>query len=97
MTTLKDYQLRGLLSRKVVEGLKPFPGLGNSRADSVQHRFDDETEMDGREYISRKYGLYREAGETNQDNIVRRIHDGLDPTLAAAIPLRGANNIMNDF
>jgi hypothetical protein len=67
------------------------------KADSIQHRFDDETEIDIREYISRKYGLYREAGETNQDNIVRRIHDGLDPTLAAAVPLRGANNTMNDF
>src|ERR1700731_3883790 len=53
--------------------------------------------MDVREYISRKYGLYREAGETNQDNIVRRIHDGLDPTLAAAVPLRGTNNTMKDF
>jgi hypothetical protein len=63
----------------------------------MQPRFDDETEMDGREHISRKYGLYREADETNQDNIVRRIHGGLDPTLAAAIPLRGANNTMNDF
>ena len=73
------------------------PSQALVKADSMQHRFDDETEMDVREYISRKYGLYREAGETNQDNIVRRIHDGLDPTLAAAVPLRGANNTMNDF
>ena len=54
--------------------------------------------MDVRGYISAKYGLYVEAGETNQDNIVRRIYDGLNPTLAAAVPLRSAKtNIINDF
>jgi hypothetical protein len=73
------------------------PSQALVQADSMHHSFANESELDVREYISRKHGLYVEAGETNQDNIVRRIHDGLDPTLAAAVTLRASNNTMNDF
>lgn len=48
------------------------------KADYIHQSFEDKSDLDVREYISRKNGLYMEAGETNQENIVRRIHDGLD-------------------
>jgi hypothetical protein len=68
-----------------------------SKADRLEHSFKDESVLDVREYITRKYGLYVEAGEKDQDLIVRRLHDKLDATLAAAVTLRPYNNTMNDF
>lgn len=56
------------------------PSQALVKADRMHRSFEDESELDVREYISRRHGLYMDAGETNQDNIVRRIHDSLDPT-----------------
>jgi len=63
----------------------------------MTHSFKDESVLDVREYITTKQALYVEAGEKDQDLIVRRLHDGLDPTLAAAVTLKAQNNTMNDF
>jgi hypothetical protein len=69
--------------------MRRFPNASAAlvRADNIKHTFKDETTMDVRKYITVKQGLYTEAGETNADNIVRRIHDGLDPMLAACVQL----------
>jgi hypothetical protein len=73
------------------------PSQALLKVDCIHHSFDDESELDVKEYISRKNGLYMEAGETKQDNIVRRIHHGLDRTLAVEVTLRAMNNTMNEF
>ncbi|TAQ88263.1 hypothetical protein B7494_g3406 [Chlorociboria aeruginascens] len=62
-------------------------------ADSLKHSFADETKLDVRQYLTRKTQLYMEAGENNQDAVVRRLYRGLDPTLAAAVRLRSKNTI----
>ena len=67
------------------------------QADRMEHRFADESILDVRQYITKKAQLYNEAGEENEDLIVRRLHDGLDPTLAAAVPLRSNNNTFFSF
>jgi hypothetical protein len=68
-----------------------------SKADAMKHSFADESVLDIREYITEKQSLYVAAGEKDEDLIVRRIHDGLDPTLASTISLRDSHNTMNDF
>jgi hypothetical protein len=67
------------------------------KADSMRHSFEDESALDIREYISVKQGLYVEAGETDEDLVVRRPQGGLDPTLAAVVILRPMHNAMSDF
>ncbi len=68
-----------------------------SRADAMSHSFKDEFKLDVREYITQKHALYIEAGEYNQDLIVRRLHEGLDPTLRAVVTLYPEYNTMDDF
>jgi hypothetical protein len=63
----------------------------------MKHSFADESVLDVREYITKKQSLYVAAREKDEDLIVRRIHDGLDPTLASTISLRDSYNTMNDF
>lgn len=65
-------------------------------ADQIRHTFENEAELDVRKYITKKQAFYREAGEEQEDLIVRRLHDGLDPTLAAAITLQSVN-MLDDF
>jgi hypothetical protein len=55
-----------------------------SEADAVRHSFADESKLTVREYITKKTQLYQEAGEEQEDLIVKRMHEGLDPTLALA-------------
>tara|TARA_R110002060_G_scaffold77953_1_gene90248 strand:+ start:889 stop:1056 length:168 start_codon:yes stop_codon:yes gene_type:complete len=38
-----------------------------------------------------------EAGEKNKDLIVRRMHQALDPSLAAGVPLKNGFNTINNF
>jgi hypothetical protein len=42
------------------------PSQALLKADCIHHSFEDESELDVREYISRENGLYMEAGETNR-------------------------------
>jgi len=56
-----------------------------SKADAMKYSFADESALDVREYITEKQNLYVAAGKKDEDLIVRRIHDGLDPTLASTI------------
>jgi hypothetical protein len=58
------------------------------KADSMRHTFEDESKLDVRRYLTLKQSLYIEAGEENEDLIVRRLHEGLDPTLGMAITLK---------
>jgi hypothetical protein len=57
-------------------------------ADALRHSFDDEATLTVRQYMTRKQSLYLEAGEQQEELIIRRIHDGLDPTLATAVIVR---------
>ena len=66
-------------------------------ADQMRHTFEDESTLDVRKYLSKKQSLYREAGEEVEDLIVRRLHDGLDPTLAAIVSLRLYCNCIDNF
>ena len=69
--------------------------------DNMTHRFENEGKEGGltvRDYITKKQSLYIEAGEENKDLIVRRLHRGLDPMLAAAVYLRTDRpNTLNHF
>lgn len=51
-------------------------------ADALEHSFDTEDSLTVRQYLSRKQGLYLEAGEHDEDLIICRLLKGLDPTLA---------------
>ena len=68
-----------------------------SKADSMRHSFADESQLTVREYITKKTQLYYEAGEEQEDLIVKRLHEGLDPTLALVVPLRTYDNSLADF
>lgn len=63
----------------------------------MRHSFADESVLDVRDYISSKLALYNKAGEDNEDLVVRRIHDGLDPALAGQVKLRSRLNTMANF
>ncbi|XMA09731.1 hypothetical protein WAI453_002522 [Rhynchosporium graminicola] len=73
------------------------PSVAVRKADALKHSFKDEKELSLRQFLDDKYNLYIEAGETNQDLIVRRMHQALDPSLAASVPLRDYGNTMNEF
>jgi hypothetical protein len=62
-------------------------------ADHMQHSFDKESELPVRDYLRKKQALYIEAGEVNEDLIVRRLHEGLDPTLRLVVKLDSTNTI----
>jgi hypothetical protein len=62
-----------------------------AKADKLTHSFADESGLDVQAYMMAKYNMYREAGETNQDLMVRRLHKGLDPALAAIVSSRQVN------
>jgi hypothetical protein len=67
-------------------------------ADTMKHTFADKSKLDVQEYITRKIQLYTEAGEDREDLIVRRLYQGLDLTLANAVPLWVGNlNTIRDF
>ena len=60
-------------------------------ADAMQHSYEMEDNGKGksvRDYVTKKRALYIEAGERNEDLIIRRLHRGLDPMLASAVHLR---------
>jgi hypothetical protein len=63
----------------------------------MRHSFQDESKLDVREYITKKIQLYYKAGENKEDLVVCRLHEGLDPTLAAAVPLASQYNTIADF
>lgn len=65
-------------------------------ADAMRHSFDTEDTMDVRTYINKKYSLYREVGEDNDEVIIRRIHGGLDPTLALAVSMLSVYAVHSD-
>ncbi|KAK0124354.1 hypothetical protein ONS95_009322 [Cadophora gregata] len=67
------------------------------KADALKHSFKAEKELPLRKFLDQKYSLYIEAGETNQDLIVRRMHQALDPSLAAGVPLKDGFNTVNEF
>ena len=58
------------------------------QADTLRHSFDNEETLTVGQYMTQKQSLYLEAGEQNEDIIIRRIYNGLDPTLAMAVILR---------
>jgi hypothetical protein len=62
-------------------------------ADQMKHSFDKEADLPVRDYLRKKQALYIEAGEVNEDLIVRRLHEGLDPTLRLAVKLDSTNTI----
>jgi hypothetical protein len=68
-------------------------------ADRLEHSFKDDPSITSvSTSISTKFGLYHEAGEQDEDMIVRRIHAKLDPNLPQLIRLRsGKNNTMAEF
>jgi hypothetical protein len=68
-----------------------------AKADKLTHSFADESGLDVQAYMMAKYNLYREAGETNQDLMVRRLHKGLDLALAAIVSLKTNGNTLHDF
>lgn len=61
--------------------------------DIMKHTFDDESKLTVRKYLTAKQALYIEAGEENEDLIVRRLHEGFDPTLKLAITLNKYNTL----
>lgn len=67
------------------------------QADRLTHDFNDESEYDVRQYLSKKQALYQEAGEESEDLIVRRMHAGLDPTLALSVTLKTTDNTIDHF
>ncbi|KAL2060380.1 hypothetical protein VTL71DRAFT_9775 [Oculimacula yallundae] len=67
------------------------------KADALRHTFKTESELPLRKYLDDKYSLYVESGETNQDLIVRRIHQHMDPSLAASVSLKDSFNTVNEF
>jgi hypothetical protein len=59
----------------------------------MKHSFDKESELTVRDYLHTKQALYIEAREVNEDLIIRRLHEGLDPTLQLAVKLDSTNTI----
>ncbi|OBT47114.1 hypothetical protein VE00_03059 [Pseudogymnoascus sp. WSF 3629] len=53
-----------------------------AKADALRHSFAEEDTLSVRQFLSQKVQLYREAGETSEDTMVRRMHRDLDPELA---------------
>ena len=47
----------------------------------MKHSFDKESELTVREYLRTKQALYIKSREVNKDLIIRRLYEGLDPTL----------------
>ena len=66
-------------------------------ADALRHSFATEASLPVRQYLSKKIQLYREAGETSEDTMVRRMHRDLDPELARDVRLRDTDNTLADF
>lgn len=66
------------------------------KADSMVHCFGNPS-LSVRQYITKKQSLYREAGETDEDLVVRCIHAGLDPTLAGVVSLKAHGNTLHHF
>ena len=63
----------------------------------MKYLFENEFKINVRDYITEKQSLYIKAGEKDEDLIVKRIYNELDPTLAIVITLRNNNNTINDF
>lgn len=82
---------------QLLRRFKSNASMALKQADNMRHTFADETTLDVREYITRKIQLYNEAGEDKEDLVVRRLHEGLDPTLAAQVPLKPYRNTIDDF
>jgi hypothetical protein len=92
MNTSLDEWIHQLLSRFKLNSARAL-----ATADRMRHTFADESQLDVRDYLTKKTQLYREAGEEQEDLIVKRLHEGLDPFLAAAAPLRPYDNTIADF
>jgi hypothetical protein len=69
----------------------------------MKHRFDQEDKVINkvtgergltlRQYLNKKQSSYLEAGEENKDTMLRRLHEGLDPTLKITVKLGKVNTI----
>lgn len=68
-----------------------------AKADALRHSFADEDSLDVRQYISQKVQFYREAGETSEDSIVRRVHRDLNPELSRDVRLHACGNTITRF
>ena len=68
-----------------------------AKADALRHSFAEEDTLSVRQFLSQKVQLYREAGETSEDTMVRRMHRDLDPELARDVRLYAAGNTLADF
>ena len=71
-----------------------------SKADAMHHRFEEEhlpDKLNVRQYITKKLALYIEAGESNYDLIVKRIHAQLDPALGQLVKIHPSHNTMAEF
>lgn len=68
-----------------------------AKADALRHSFAKEDTLSVRQFLSQKVQLYREAGETSEDTMVRRMHRDLDPELARDVRLYAAGNTLADF
>jgi hypothetical protein len=62
-------------------------------ANQMKQSFDRESDLPVRDYLRKKQALYIEAREVNEDLIVRRLHEGLDPTLRLVVKLDSTNTI----
>ena len=63
----------------------------------MRYTFKDESTLDVCKYLLKKQSLYCEASEEVEDLIVRRLHNGLNLTLAAIVSLRPYRNRIDDF
>jgi hypothetical protein len=68
-----------------------------AQADALRHSFAQEDVLDLRQYLSQKIQLYREAGETSEDAMVRRTHRDLDAELGRDVRLRASGNSLAEF
>ena len=67
--------------------------------DKMTHLFEKEDTLTLQEYLTRKQGLYQEAGEIDKDKIVQCLYSCIDPILQSAISLcSGASaNTLHNF
>lgn len=82
--------------RRLQNRFKIDPLVALMHADQMRHSFDDMS-MDVRGYLEKKRELYRDAGENNQDFVVRRLYAGLDPRLAKLVTIKPYGNDMEAF
>jgi hypothetical protein len=81
-----------LWDTKMRERFQKDRGECMRQADELRHHFGDE--LDVHDYIDKKIRLYREAGNVDEDQIVRRVYHQFDPILHDMITLNRDTNTL---